>query len=175
MFLTPYRLLVCAALSCFGAAAGCRSDSERAAPQPSKPRPPAKPVDRLAAGELAPGSDLLFGMAVPKGMRVTRKFPDAAYLEGQVESTALVQYLRERVDTAGVELTPSRATFHRAIIKGQPGRVYKIEIVQKGLTSELVMRDVTRPPATEGISEAERWRRAGLTPDGKLIGQDELM
>ena len=34
---------------------------------------------------------------------------------------------------------------------------------------EMVVRDRTPPPVEEGLTEEERWRQAGMTPDGKVL------
>ena len=47
------------------------------------------------------------------------------------------------------------------------GRVLSIEVGKTGGQTHLVVRDKTRPPPKPGLSEAERWREVGLTPDGK--------
>ena len=34
--------------------------------------------------------------------------------------------------------------------------------------SEMTIRDVTPPPVEPGLSEEERWRKAGFSPQGKI-------
>ncbi|HLV19434.1 MAG TPA: hypothetical protein VKZ49_01080, partial [Polyangiaceae bacterium] len=60
-------------------------------------------------------------------------------------------------------------------IKGQPpDKLYRIEIVEDGLRTRLLVRDVTPPPTVQGLTEQERYRRAGITPDGKLLDANKL-
>jgi hypothetical protein len=149
----------------------CRSD-----PPPPKRVPAAqsaKPVDRLAPGELAPGSSRVFGLDVPRGMHVRGQFSDSAYLEGDVAPEALANYVRERVDVENVEIGAARTVFPHARIKaGAADRVYQLEVVARHhRRSELVIRDVTPVPKKDPapMSNADRWRAIGRDPQGRPL------
>jgi hypothetical protein len=149
----------------------CRSE-----PPPPKRAPPvqsAKPVDRLAPGELAPGTSRVFGLDVPRGMTVRGQFIDKAYLEGDVSPEALANYVRERVDVENVEIGAARTVFPRARIKsGAADRVYELEVVARhNRRSELLIRDVTPVPKKEQapMSNADRWRALGRDPQGRPL------
>jgi hypothetical protein len=130
----------------------------------------AVPVDRLAPGELAPGRADAFGLLLPKELRIEARFADAVHASGPVQPEPLVAFVRKRVEVSHVEIAAGRTIFPRATIRdGTPGRSYRIEVIPDGPRTKLVVRDVTPPPTVEGISEEERWRRAGLRPDGQLI------
>ena len=136
----------------------------------------AKPVDRLAPGELAPGKSDAFGLVLPRKMRLDAKSPRTAHASGKVTPEALANYVRKHVVVSHVELGAARTIFPRArITGGLPNKVYRIEVIasRAGYT-KLVVRDITRPPAAQGLSEEERWRRAGFTPDGKPINMKAL-
>ena len=129
-----------------------------------------KPADRLAPGELAPGTVEVWGFRAPKQMRLDRRFPDAAHFVGAVPAEALANYVRERVEAERVEVGAARTVFPKVRIKGgNPNRVYQFDIVKDGASSKLVLRDITPPPVEPGLSDEERWRRAGMTPDGKPL------
>jgi hypothetical protein len=129
-----------------------------------------KPLDRLAPGELAPGRAEAFGLVLPRDLNVEARFPDAVHATGAVSPEALANYVRVRVEVAHVEIGAARTVFPRARIKGgNAERSYRIEVVTDGPRTRLVVRDITPPPTVQGISEAERWRRAGMTPNGELI------
>ena len=135
-----------------------------------------KPVDRLAPGELAPGKSSAFGLLLPRKMKLDAKSARTAHASGRVSPEDLANYVRKRVKVSHVELGAARTIFPRArITGGLPNKEYRIEVVptRAGFT-RLVITDLTRPPATQGISEKERWRRAGLTPDGKPINMKDL-
>lgn len=155
------------------AVAGCESGPD--GPSPIGPLPPtpsgaARPLDRLAPGELAPGLVQVFGFVAPRELQLERRFPDAAHLAGTVRAEAVANYVRQRVETERVEIGAARTVFPAARIKGgPPDRIFRIEVVQDGPTTRLVLRDITPPPTTEGLTEEERWRRAGIGPDGKPL------
>jgi hypothetical protein len=155
--------------------AGCKRKSIATRPVASS-APSAKPVDRLAPGELTAGQSQVFGFEVPAGMRVRGAFLEIAYLEGNVEPEPLANYVRERVEVEHVEIGVGRTVFPRARIKGgAPDRAYDFEVVPSGGRTELVIRDVTpRPKNPPGMSNEERWRQAGRSPDGKPLDISEL-
>jgi hypothetical protein len=133
-------------------------------------RPLPKPVDRLAPNELEPGTVKAFGLIVPKSMRLERLYPDAAHIVGSVSPDAVANYVRQRVNASQVEIGAARTIFPAVHIKGgPPDRTFRIEIVAERGKTRLVIRDITPPQTVQGLSQAERWRQAGLTPDGKLL------
>ena len=163
------------------ALAGCESDEPPVVPADygSAGPPPAwsaRPVDRLAPGELRPGKAEAFGLVLPRKLRVQARHARAVHASGRVSPEAVANYIRQRVTVAHVELGAARTVFPNATINGGPaGKVFRIEVMAaRGGGTNLVIRDVTPPPATEGLSEEERWRRAGLTPDGKVIDMKSL-
>jgi hypothetical protein len=168
---------------CFRGAAGavlllaapCGCESDRpvvpAGVTSAQPHASAPPLDRLAPGELAPGTARAFGLLLPRDLRVEAQFLKETRATGDVSPEALANYVRQRVTPARVELGAARTVFLDTLIQGgPPNHVFEIEVVpDRGGRTLLVVRDVTREPAPEGLSDAERWRRAGMTPDGKLI------
>ena len=48
-------------------------------------------------------------------------------------------------------------------------RPVDVEVVSRHGSVQMVIRDRHRPPPEPGLSEDERWKRAGLTPKGKVI------
>jgi hypothetical protein len=151
----------------------CNSAAEAPAPRPAASQG-RKPPDRLAPGELGPGKVKVFGFVAPRQMRLERRFPDAAHFVGQARPEAVANYVRERVAVERVEMGAGRTVFPRVAIKGGPeGHVFRIEVVSDTPNTRLVIRDITRPPTTPGLSEAERWKKAGLRPDGTQIDRDK--
>ncbi len=157
-------------------ALGCDSDESVVGPGEALPAQSAKPpVDRLAPGELAPGRSEAFGLLLPRDVNVDARFPDAVHASGRVTPEALANYVRTRVEVAHVEIGAARTVFPRARIKGgDVARIYRIDIVPGVARTLLLVRDITPPPTVQGISEAERWRRAGMTPDGKPLNEKQL-
>ena len=133
------------------------------------------PVDRLARGELAEGPTSAFGLAFPRAMRLERRFLDSAHAAGPVPPEAVANYVRRRVEASHVEIGAARTVFPRVRIKGgAPDKLYRIEVVADGANTLLVLRDVTPPPLEPGLSVEERWKRAGMTPQGKPLESTKM-
>lgn len=129
-----------------------------------------KPVDRLAPDELAAGNADVFGFVVPREMQVEHRYKEATHLIGPVKPDALANYVRERVVVSHVEIGAARTIFPNARIKaGAPDRVYDLEVIPEPGISRLIIRDTTPPKIVPGLSDAERWKQAGLTPDGRPL------
>ncbi len=137
----------------------------------------AAPVDRLAPSELAPGDMALFGLVLPEGMQVQGQFIDSGFAFGALNAEAVANYVRTRVDVARVEIGAARTIFPAARIQGgAPDRVYRIEVVHEGPATRIVMQDTTPAPPKhlEPMSDEERWRRAGFSPNGKPLNPKAL-
>lgn len=142
----------------------CRRDEEKPL---VKNAPPPVATDRLLPGEELPGRPRVFGIEVPEGMRVSARFAKLVQLQGQVQHEAVANYFKTKVVTDRVELSKDRAIFPAATIPGdEEKRVFRIEIVSDHGTTSVRMRDVTPPPVEQGLSEKERWERAGFNADG---------
>lgn len=166
-------LCVCAGVSL---SLACDSGGNGPAPSASASTKPRTP-DRLAPGELAEGKDVLFGLTLPRGMQADARFPHSAHASGMVSAEMLANYVRHRVRVARVELAASGTVFPLATINGaDPERHFRIEVSSKGRNTKLSVHwlNPPKPPPVPGLSEEQRWQRAGITKDGKLIGQQEL-
>ncbi len=162
-------ILCLLALGALGAL-GCESEQIMPPGTLAAPASAKKPIDRLASGELAPGRAEAFGLLLPRDLQVDARFPDAVHASGAVAPEALANYIRQRVDVARVEIGAARTVFPRTRIKGgKAERVYRIEVIGDGPRSRLLIRDITPPPTVQGISEQERWRRAGMSPSGEIV------
>jgi len=129
-----------------------------------------KPVDRLAPDELAAGNADVFGFVVPREMQVEHRYKEATHLIGPVKPDALANYVRERVVVSHVEIGAARTIFPDARIKGgAPDRVYEFDVIPEPGITRLIIRDTTPPKVVPGLTDAERWRQAGLTPEGRPL------
>jgi len=143
----------------------------------AKPKPP---VDRLAPGEITEGTDAVYGITLPLGMKVIAHFPKIAHAIGDVGPEDVANYLRDRVDVSHVELGAVATVFPDARVKGGDSKVIlRIEVIPIGRDrTKLVIKDVSPPsePVTtdDGLTDAERWRRAGYNPDGTLLNPNKL-
>jgi hypothetical protein len=156
-------------------ASSCRGRSDdTSAPPPSPVEAPRPPVDTLEPGELAEGSEKAFGLAIPRALLVQARFPDAVFALGEIAPELVVSYVRKRVVSEGIETAPAKTVFPRATLKDAPASVVHIEVVARGRGTSLVIRDVTRPPAKDGLSEEQRWKELGLTPQGEPLDPTQL-
>jgi hypothetical protein len=173
-----HRRIAALALALAAAAvAGCKGDVRGApapAPQVTATSSAAAPVDQLLPGELAPGEEKAFGLPIPRRMRIEARFPDAVFAAGELSPNDVAAYVRPRVIAEGVEKGTAKTVFTRATVKDAPERVLRIEIVARAGSTALVVRDVTRPPAKDGLSEEQRWKELGLTPQGEPLDRTKL-
>ncbi|WP_437592183.1 hypothetical protein [Sorangium sp. So ce1000] len=162
--------------ACASAAPACRGDSgaPAPAPPPSEAQTPKPPVDQALPGELAEGVEQAFGLPIPRRMKVRARFSDAVFAVGEIPAERVANYVRTRVLAGSVETGPAKTIFSRATVKSAPQRKIRIEVVSRANLSELVVRDETRQPPEQGLSVEERWRRSGLTPDGKVLDPTHL-
>lgn len=131
----------------------------------------APPVDRLAPGELAVGSAEVWGFHIPKDMHVEYRFKEEVNLVGNVKADALANYVRDRVVVSHVEIGAARTIFPHARIKGgPPDMLFQLEVMPEPGFARLRIKDITPPPPPEpGLSDEERWRKAGLSPKGEPL------
>lgn len=159
-----------ATLLCVAALCGCDSDAtESVQPVVAPQRPLGTPVDSTKPGEIAEGKERAFGLAMPRDMLITARFSDAVHAKGKVPFEPLANYVRERVHAERVDTGPAKTVFVNATLKGDANKRVQVEVSTRGGIVKLVVRNRTRPPATPGLSEEERWRRSGLTPDGRVL------
>jgi hypothetical protein len=131
--------------------------------------------DQLAPGELAEGTIDAFGFKLPRIMNVDTQFPDAIFASGEASHKDVVGYVHDRVLAERVDTLQNKTVFEGATMKSAPSKKLRIEViaVRVGL-SKLVIRDETRPPAKPGLTEEERWKEVGMTPQGELIDPSHL-
>ncbi len=128
-------------------------------------------VDTVPKGELAEGSDVAFGLKLPRDLRVEASFDDAISAVGTVPLEAVTNYVRARVETERVETGPVKTVFAEATLKSDPKRRVQVEIarVASGKVEVTVRERTPRPLSEPGLSEKERWRRAGIGPNGEAL------
>lgn len=158
------------------ATGACRkTEITEPAPAASASAPEAPPPrDWLAAGELLEGTAKAFGLTLPRQVHVDQSFVDVVHASGDARADAVVAYLRARVRMGTVRIGAASTTFEAVQIPGLPGREYAIRVApgERGVGCVIDLRDVT-PPALPP-TEPERWRAAGLTPQGKILDPTHL-
>lgn len=155
---------------------GCQEEVEWVGPPPGArgEKPQAKSADRLPPGDLLEGTEEIYGFAVPRGMTTTRKAPTMVQITGQVNFDALTDYVKDRIAARHAEMLDQKLVFPSARILGNQDQIFEITLVKHRTKCVLEIRDKTRPPATQGLSEEERWKRAGLKPGGGLIDPNAM-
>jgi len=97
-------------------------------------------------------------------------------LLGQAEVEPLLTYLRKHATLGPIELLERRMLISEVRFKhGDPSRMYRMEIANKGVKLALVIRDITpKVDQTTHMTEEERWRHAGLRPNGEPLDKGQL-
>lgn len=144
-------------------AAGCQDDPPELAPSGVG----RVPIDTLAPGEIAEGKEIAFGLRLPRDMRVTSRQSRAVFALGRLHIEEVSNFVRDRVDAKQVDTGPTRTRFVEAVPLRDKTTTIDIEVIVTRQGTEIVVRDRTRVPAEPGLSDEERWRRAGLQPNGK--------
>lgn len=173
---------LCFALAIAGSAAltlgACRKgeDPVDEAPLPSPSEEAVAPAaDQLRPGELAEGNETAFGLVVPRDLHVVRRFRESTVAVGEPAAELVSNYVRDRVNTSTVEIGPARTVFMNARVRGEEdGKLLRIEVIQQRTRTELVVKDLTKEPIEPGLTEEERWEKAGLSPSGKQLDLKHL-
>lgn len=153
---------------------GCKRTTQPMSESKATGAPAPATPDRLTPGRLLEGTKQALGLTVPKVMQIEAVFEDSAFIRGDVSLEDLTTYVTDRVEARHVEMLPNRTIFPSARVRGQEKRTLRIEILRAQETTRLVLRDITAPAAAPGLSEEERWKRAGMTPSGQLIDPQNL-
>lgn len=133
-----------------------------------------KPLDHLAAGELVPGPERAFALVLPRGFSVRARFASSVLAEGPASAVNLGHYVAERVKDGQAQVEPGRASFTGVRVPEEPSRVLRIRIDEAAPGfCQLQINDDT-PPPDPGGDVAERLKRIGRSPDGKLEGRDKM-
>lgn len=163
-------------LTCSSLGAGCRSEPAPPAPERTlTARSDEAPVDHTLPGELTEGTETAFGLRLPRGMTVSAAFATAVFAKGNLAPEHVANYVRQRVTSERVETGPSKTLFLGAklsragLAAADLGRVLRIDVVNQGGLTELVVRDETPAPIPQGKSQDDILRQYGFGPDGKLL------
>jgi len=137
----------------------------------------APPLDHLAPGELKASSTMAFGFPIPSSMSIERAFPNAIHLTGVADVQGLVSYVRRHSDARSVELRGNNIVldFVRIPAAGND-RTFRFEISAQSRNARLLIKETTlaAAPPEPGITDAERWRRAGMKPNGEPLDVAQL-
>lgn len=100
------------------------------------------------------------------------------FVRGNVTGEQAANYVRARVVARSVDTGPSKTLFSDARVRapdgGEGGRLLRLEVVSLVGSTELVVRDVTPPKVEPGLSEEDRWKKHGMSKDGKVLDPSKL-
>jgi hypothetical protein len=140
------------------------------------PPPSAKPVDRLAPGELIPGDKNAFGIVLPRDVKVDQVFHDVFFTSGPVNASDLANYVRPLVKDGTVNVGATATVFDQVRPVADPSHLLFVRIYAgpMGRGARMEVRDVTPPPLSSAPSPEERWKQLGLSPQGKILDPKHL-
>jgi|HubBroStandDraft_1064217.scaffolds.fasta_scaffold153007_2 hypothetical protein len=154
-------------------ASACRKKEEpQAPPLPAPAAEAGPPIDSLAPGELVEGTEKAFALVLPRGMHVDSNFMSAVYASGGLKADHVANYVRARVRGGTGTRGAVGTVFDNVAVPSEPSRLLHILVAHSpaGDGCRIEVRDITpAPPLPLPPTTAERYRAAGLTPDGKFI------
>lgn len=162
-------------LALLASAAGCKEDKAAVVTAPSASAT-AAPIDHLAPGELLEGTDKAFGMVLPRGMRVVHGFDDLIVASGSPPADKVTNYVRARVKDGKITVGARATVFDHVRTPAAPDLELSIKVEPAdGMEGTRVeVRKLTMPKAPELPNDEERWRAAGLRPDGRPLDPKKL-
>ena len=173
---TRHRLsAVIGVLFVVGGSAGCSSCKHDEAPPP----PEVKPPDHLAAGEVVEGKEKAFGLPLPRLARVAARFERTVDVYSPLSPEELVNFVRARVKDGKVTPGSSSTLLEAVVPLSDPQKLLTIDVhpfrgTDAMVRSEMIVRDATPIPSEPGLTEEQRWKKAGLTPDGRIADPTHL-
>jgi len=164
-----------------GLACACKSEPSLTLVAAASASAGSVPVDHLAPGELLEGKAKVFGLVLPRVMRIDAAFGDVVYASGQVPPDSVAKYVRARVREGkmieGDFAHYGTTTFEHVKIPEMPDKDFAIIIrpAAEGVgITKLEVRDVTAPQAPALPSDDARWKNAGLGPNGRILDPTHL-
>ncbi len=144
---------------------GCRHEKHDALPPPDVA--PFEAPDQLAEGELLETSDEAFGLALPEGLRITKRLYSNVVLVGTRPSSEIVDYLRQHVD-AKVESGVGSTLFADVTVK-KPRSDWRgslrIEVSRQGATTRVELWGEVPPPLPDNSGRTlPSWFQSGSPP-----------
>lgn len=141
--------------------------------KPPPPPAPPPPVDQLAPNEIVEGTDKAFALPLPRHTRVTGRFDTSVTARSPLKPEDLANFVRARVKEGNVVAGGAATTFEDVVVPAEPQRRLTIEVRKTTLTgdarSEMTVRDTTPPPVEPGLTDEQRWNKAGFDPNGNVL------
>jgi hypothetical protein len=158
------------------AAPGCSSCK-----RPDDKAPPVenKPPDHLAPNEVVEGKERAFGLPLPQRSKVEARFDTTVHVLSSLTAEELVNFVRARVKDGKVTPGTSSTLLDGVTPVGDSKKRLSVDVhAYKGgdgtMHSRMVVRDTTPPPTEPGLTDEQRWQKAGLTPSGQIADPKHL-
>jgi hypothetical protein len=163
------------ALAVFFAAslAACASCKRKQETPPEETRPP----DHLAPNEVVEGKERAFGLPLPRLSQVKARFPKAIHVESPLTPEELVNFVRARVKDGKITPGTSGTQLGDVTPLADPQKRLTIDVrpIHEGDTkSEMLIQDTTPAPPEPGLTDEQRWQKAGFTPSGHIPDPSHL-
>lgn len=154
------------------ASSSCKRDEP---PPPDRTRP----SDHLVVGEAVEGKERVFGLALPRLARIAARGDRMVDVYSALSPEDLVNFVRERVKDGKITPGSSSTLLVDVTPLGDPAKRVTIDVHafhggDGAVRSEMVVRDTTALPVEPGLSDEQRWQKAGLTPSGQIADPRNL-
>jgi len=136
------------------------------------------PPDHLAPGEIVEGTERAFGLPLPRASRVAVRFAASVHVKSTVTPEQMANFVRARVTEGTVSQGTTSTRLENVIPRDDKAKRLTIEVRPvhggNGDRCELFVRDATPPPFDPSLTVDQRWQKAGITPEGKLLDPQHL-
>lgn len=137
-----------------------------------------KPPDHLAPNEAVESKERAFGLPLPRNSRIVARFDKTIHVQTLLTPEDLVNFVRARVKDGRVMPGTTSTELSGVAPVGAPDKRLSIEVRLyrggEGHRSEMLVFDTTPPPAEPGLTDEQRWQKAGLTPSGHVADPTKL-
>jgi hypothetical protein len=140
--------------------------------------PSAAPPDRLLPGELVEGTERAFGLPLPRESRVLTRFATSVHVTSSATPEQLKTFLQARTSDGKWSQRDETSRVGGLIPRDDKNKRLTLDIrpirTGDGQRSEMIVQDATPPPFDPTLSEEERWKKAGMTPQGQILDPTHL-
>jgi hypothetical protein len=109
-------------------------------------------------------------------MEIREAFSSVVYAWGPVDPMKLANYLRAQVKGGSISVGAAATVFDQVTAPANGKRLLRLRVdaIGQGRAARLEVRDITPPPLAPAANETERWKKVGMSSDGKLLDPTHL-
>jgi hypothetical protein len=158
-----------------GSAPACKRKEQA----PPEPVPSAQSTaDHLAKGEIPEGRERAFSLPLPLHSTIKARFANSVHVASPYTQEELANFIKTRVKDGKTTSGASETRFDQVVVVKDPSKTLTIQVrpapIMGEFRSQVVVDDVTPLPEEPGLTDADRWKKAGMSPDGKLLDRKHL-